>query len=181
MSQQIGFSILTAPLAAIDRRTLSQAWYSALHLAADHPSEATPPRRKSASLNESARSASLPARTAAPIARPKTAIRATSAKGTKREATAAPERRGVRSPLARKIERTLLTPSAPSTRATFSIGAARERVHIALHVRGARVRLVAICAPRVRERVARALAQARYALAQRGVALEPQGDALRCS
>ena len=33
MTQQLEVSILAAPLAAIDRRALSQAWYSALHLA----------------------------------------------------------------------------------------------------------------------------------------------------
>src|SRR6202034_3463065 len=38
MTQQLEVSILAAPLAAIDRRALSQAWYSALHLA-------TPDRR----------------------------------------------------------------------------------------------------------------------------------------
>ena len=35
MTQQLEVSILAAPLAAIDRRVLSQAWYSALRLARD--------------------------------------------------------------------------------------------------------------------------------------------------
>jgi hypothetical protein len=43
MTQQLEVSILAAPLAAIDRRALSQAWYSALHLARPDRSP-VPPR-----------------------------------------------------------------------------------------------------------------------------------------
>ena len=44
MTQQLEVSILAAPLAAIDRRALSQAWYSALHLA--RPDRAVFPSRE---------------------------------------------------------------------------------------------------------------------------------------
>jgi hypothetical protein len=47
-------------------------------------------------------------------------------------------------------------------------------VHVALHGSGASLRLVAVCAPSVRAAVARALEQARYALAARGIAIVPQ-------
>lgn len=180
MSQQIGFSILTAPLAAIDRRTLSQAWYSALHLAKEPPADVPAPRCMNQIPDEAARSALAMPRRVATSAESSAPTRSLSSKSPDRTHAIAPERRALRSTLARKIERAFLHPSTPPTRATFSIGATRERVHIALQVHGRRVRLVAICAPRVRARVARALAQARYALAQRGVALDLHGEMLQC-
>ena len=87
-------------------------------------------------------------------------------------AVAAPgplERRNVRSALARKIERTFLDPRTQAQRATFAVGNGAERVHVSLQTTGDRVRLVAVCAPSARPAVARALAQARFALAARGI------------
>ncbi|MBV8371188.1 MAG: hypothetical protein JO036_19910 [Candidatus Eremiobacteraeota bacterium] len=50
--------------------------------------------------------------------------------------------------------------------------AANGSVHLLVREDGARTRVVAACTPRLRERVERALAHARVALAQRGIAAE---------
>lgn len=172
MTQQLRAGILSAPLAAIDRRALSQAWYSALGFARERPSAAAARR--------------APSRLRPPAG--ETPDRAPGAAGTrvirsvlrvcpppvagKRDAAppAAPgERRAASSALARAIERRFArTPLRPS-RATFGLDGGR--VHVILRSRGSDVRLIALCAPSARATVARALEQARYALAARGIAL----------
>lgn len=170
MTQQLGFSILTAPLAAIDRRALSQAWYSALHVAqtggthsevararvetpgverAAHPSERLEPPHV---MQRDARASSRPG-------------------AVKLRVLASPERRAERSALARHIERTFLNPMARTQRATFTIDGTRTRVHVALQTTPAGVRIVAVCPASIQARVSRALDEARYALAARGITL----------
>ncbi len=80
------------------------------------------------------------------------------------------ERRAARNGLARTIERSLLHPRGQTRAATLTLGNGRVRV-ILKHSR-AGLLLVAICAPKAGSAVARALAQARYALARRGIALQ---------
>ena len=174
ITQQIGYSILTAPLAAIDRRALSQAWYSALHLA----------REARAAVPEEARRRLTPSRgetTRQPrhgVSSPYCNVASTTASGasgTARPAPEACERRAVRSPLARRIERTFLDPARPARRATFTLegmcDGRRARVHVALRSGESGMHLVAVCSPSLRTGVARALDQARYALAARGIRL----------
>lgn len=170
MTQQLGFSILTAPVAAIDRRALSQAWYSALHLA-----------RPARTASSKSTRASMPA----PDVRPALARAPGMAQRpllSRAVATAAPgpresrgenaiERRTVRSPLARRIERAFLHPRLRVHQATFAVDGTKARVHIALQSSGGGMHLVAICSPQVRSRVAGALDQARFALAARGIQL----------
>jgi len=93
------------------------------------------------------------------------------ARGSTKTGVEAPERRAGRSPLARRIERTFLDPARPVRRATFTLEGTRARVHVALQSRASGVRLVAVCPAASRAGVARALDQARYALATRGIAL----------
>jgi hypothetical protein len=172
MQQTTGVAVLATQLAQTDRRALSQAWYSALHLAGRSvgvpPPDGTAVTQRSAHRGPSlARSAPNPAeharcggqrlsRAAAP--------RATSAE--------APERRLARSELARRIERGLARRTPRSGAASFAIRAGGGRVHLVVRADGARTRVVAVCAPPLRERVERALAQARFALAGRGVRTE---------
>ncbi len=170
ITHQLGFSILTAPLAAIDRRSLSQAWYSALHLAQARSSPAscdhTSP--KHAAIQREQRRAGEYSRRLSPEQPPAGAER----KGQMTRRTAAPpERRAERSPLARRIERAFLDPVRSNRRATFTIDGAQARVHVALQTTASGIRLVAVCPAAVRSSVARALEEARYALALRGIAL----------
>ncbi len=170
MTQQLGFNILTAPLAAIDRRALSQAWYSALHLArAGQASQTQVPARGDASpcvrgihASESRERSRLEKPDARTIVRQAVS---------KPRAIAAPERRAERSALARRIERTFLNPLVRAARATFTVDGTRARVHVALQTTPAGVRIIAVCPASIQTRVLRALDEARYALAARGISL----------
>ncbi|MFN2449137.1 MAG: hypothetical protein ABR508_04995 [Candidatus Baltobacteraceae bacterium] len=172
ITEHLQFNVLSAPLAQADRRALSQAWYSALYgerqggVSVAHRSPVTAasgagrraPRAQSAAAPASA-SCEAPKRNAAA----QSAVRG-----------AAPDRRAGRSALARKIEQTLLRPHVRVKNATFVLAQGRARVHIVLRTQGARVLLIALCPQRERDCVSRALAQARFALAARGVALQTQ-------
>lgn len=172
MSQQIGFSVLSAPLAAVDRRALSQAWYSALHLARDaSPVECPAVRQKSTASGGSATAPPRQVRHAGPAGAapmPPRAMRESIAE----RIDCGVDRRAARSPLARRIEREFLRPLRPARRATFSIAGDGSRVHVTLQGSGPHLRLVAVCSSRLRSTVARAISEARYALASRGIALE---------
>lgn len=178
IGEHLEFSVLTAPVASLDRRGLSQAWYSALYGSASKAQTAATPQKRPAS--RAGNTAALPhphagnttraASSAVPFAR---------ARRTGNAAGGQIERRAPRSPLARKIERTFLQPRTPAQKASFSIDGSHGRVRVLLQKSGTRMKLVAICAPRAARAVAAALAQARYALATRGIALETEtrGDA----
>jgi hypothetical protein len=167
---QIGISVLSAPLAAIDRRSLSQAWYSALHLARD----AAPPERV---VRLRAQTQATPAFTRSVL--PGSSRRSGASPASAKEARRAParpgaalERRAPRLPLARRIERALFERTISAACTAFGVGEGAGRVVIALHVAGDRVRLIALCSATMRPTVARALDQARFALAARGIALD---------
>ncbi len=170
MTQQLGFSVLSAPLAAIDRRALSQAWYSALHLAHDGAPSAVPAFETPASASKCKRHAPASATmTSAPTSAPKTRVQTEHQMNGR--APVQSDRRAARSPLARKIERAFLHPALHIRRATFSVGESGARVHITLQGSAATLRLVAVCGPSSRASVARALEEARYVLASRGLRL----------
>lgn len=170
MTQQLGFSILTAPLAAIDRRALSQAWYSALHLAqASHAQSISAHGHTDATVCEPTQRPEQ-SHDCAHAGRHDTSARSRAAASELRVA-GAPERRAMRSVLARRIERTFLNPLARPRRATFAIDGTRARVHVALQTTPGGMRIVAVCPASIRSRVSRALDEARYALAARGIAL----------
>jgi hypothetical protein len=170
MTQQLGFSILTAPIAALDRRALSQAWYSALYLARDPASPAAqakqPPGGAVAQTSGSVEPKRDPKRE-------RLQLKATAASehAPVRAQPREVDRRSLRSPLARKIERAFLRPAPRPVRSTFTLGG-EARVHVTLQSAGGGLRLIAVCAPRCREAVARALEEARYALAARGISLD---------
>jgi hypothetical protein len=173
MTQELQASVLTAPLAQIDRRVLSQAWYSALNFARARESAA--PAKKPVATNAAAQGratpASVPNRRTSHAAPPASVAHPVSAKrGVSLDRGV--ERRAPRSPLARKIESVFLDPRSRVERSTFTVGSGRARVYVALQGKGEKLRLIAVCAPAYREVVAAALAQARFALASRGCALE---------
>lgn len=172
MTQELNVCVLAAPLAAIDRRSLSQAWYSALHCASVKRTEgmerlraavpARPDKPESLQLHPACRGAKRA------TTRNANAAHGKNARDVDRTIGSEGERRARRSLLARHIERRFLDPRWTAQRATFSAGS--KRVHVVLAVSAGRVRLVAVCSPAIRETVTRALAQARFALASRGVA-----------
>ncbi|HUY10940.1 MAG TPA: hypothetical protein VMV73_01625 [Candidatus Dormibacteraeota bacterium] len=165
----ISYSVLTAPLAQIDRRALSQAWLSALHL----------PTTSIASLRNLPDGAGIrpeahthfasvpkaPAPTDACTPPSTRAIRTRAAFGP----LSSSERRSPQSALARRIVAALLAPKSAARRCTLALGAARGRIHLLLGGSDAKLHLIALCAPAVREEVARALHEVRFALAARGI------------
>lgn len=170
ISEKLQFSVLGAPVAALDRRTLSQAWYSALYGSAQVlPAPCNKVRRGRVPM-PSAKQHDLCAQPA--VRRPGQESKAAATSPAVRQTGTAPERRAARSPLARKIERTFLRPGKPVRHATFSVDGTNARVHVIVKRSGASTQLVALCPPRIYSRVANALLQARFALAARGIALE---------
>jgi hypothetical protein len=168
MTQQLDVCVLAAPLAAIDRRALSQAWYSALHCASVKPNSASPPKRNGSVQTETGRAADAsPSRTTG-RARRAAATLVHNGKTNDRGLGVAGERRALRSPLARRMERAFFNPRSPAQRATFVTGG--KRVHVMVQASEGRVRFVAVCPPSIKATVAGALAQARFALASRGIA-----------
>jgi len=171
MTGQLHVSVLAAPLAAMDRRALSQAWYSALHLARAQTPGAELARGTVVTQGEAGKSLH-PARQATPHVPPAKRSPAIFARRPAASATGgAADRRAVRVQLARDIVRTFSNPHIRTQSASFLVSAG-ARVHVVLQTRGERVTLIAICPPRTRETVARALAQARFVLASRGIAVE---------
>jgi hypothetical protein len=82
-------------------------------------------------------------------------------------------RRASRSPLAERIERAFTGSQDLPKRATLSIGRGAARVHVILQTTGERATLIAVCRPELRSVVGRALADARLALAARGLRVNP--------
>jgi hypothetical protein len=160
-------AIVSTPLPLVDRRALSQAWYSALHLAAAAPTAERPRQPAADAVLERAPVARDPVRRkGAPpsgVARPPANLNS-------RRPNGVPiERRGGTVPLARKVVRAFEKRLPVTIPAGVVLRTESGRVHVIVRRDGTRLRLVALCASPLRDRVARALAQARYSLAARGV------------
>jgi len=186
MTQQLEVSILAAPLGAIDRRALSQAWYSALRLGRTAPPAAatvSTASRGGSSCPKQRESHPSP-RLGAPPARPAGASRSHSTREPEICEDAEFRRPGVarapRPQLAGAIERAFA--DAALRRATFSVGRGSARIHIVLQTKGNRTTLIALCRPHLSGVVARALAQAQVALAARGIGVDLRTRGVRpCS
>jgi hypothetical protein len=179
MTAQLEVSILAAPVAAIDRRALSQAWYSALRLARPAPLTAASRGRANCCETFVSRSARL---IAPKVQRPDTDVPRPSTARSKRliisgdgSARSRSRRGAARIPLAERIERAFSVPSPHLKRATFTIGRGKARVHVILQTKGERTTLLALCRPDLRGVVGRALTEARCALAARGIGIECGG------
>jgi hypothetical protein len=174
MTRQLEVSILAAPLAAIDRRALSQAWYSALRLAARGTPEVAHrpcamhasgvPLHPHNSLAERAVHRNGTASAPQALGKPRQ-------RGSVSEPEHHGERRAPRAQLAARIERVFTAAWQPK-RATFSLGPGNARVHVMLQTSGTQVTLVALCSPRLRDLVGPELTRARRALAARGIGVE---------
>lgn len=184
MTQQLEMNALEAPLAAIDRRSLSQAWYSALRLARPQECVVTPLGRAAnesfslaANFSKSERKAlaaqpaeSRPARTRSSNAPPNAAQQ-----GVARVA----DSRVI--PLSQRIEHRFAQSPAPVKRATFSMGRGAARVFVVVQTNGNVTTLIALCRPEMRAIVSRALAAARFTLTTHGFVIDIQTPQRRCS
>jgi hypothetical protein len=171
-TQPLSVSMISAPLASIDRRALSQAWYSALHLSQRAASpQANGPKDEPAH----SQSGFTPLRGAKAFAARTKVVSLAERRALKtrpRVGGSAVERRTAKTPLARRIERALLRPTEPLKRVTLAVDSSGARVHVMLQTTRAGVKLIAMCSPRVRDAVDRALAQVRFALAARGIEVD---------
>ncbi len=178
LTQPLEISVLAAPLAAIDRRALSQAWYSALGYAAPCHSEGDAfchPERSANGVSAKSKDQRAPWRRSLDSARlaryardDKAHSHAIGAPSVRSAASVVERRRD--SKLAQRVERKLLLKVGQRARA--SVAVAGGRVHLVLQHRGERLHVVAFCPKRLEAAVARALAQARYALARRGISAQ---------
>jgi hypothetical protein len=170
MQHTSGATVVTMPLAQIDRRALSEAWYRSMHLAVAAPR--TPAARVSASPAR-AEGRGLPVRgipAGADASRPVVAPPTQTSR--ERGMPAAPERRLAPTPLGRRIERAVVQGAHRPQHGACTIREGRGRVIVLVRHDGARARIVAVCAPSLRARVERALAHARFALAAHRVRSE---------
>lgn len=159
-------SVVATALPLVDRRALSQAWYDSLHLAARTPRPQAAARARVAASASGIRGAHAPASPHAPSPE-RNATRPASARtahGTRPFAPHPAERRVPPSLLARRLAHAVRVRRRAAS-ATVVVRAAGARVGVVVRSDGASLKLIAVCAPRVREHVVRALAHARYALA----------------
>ena len=179
-----GVAVVATHLAVADRRALSQAWYSALHLAertpaahanavragrGAHPHEAVASSRfqgGAGARDGTPRAASSSSSRTTPRARHDESARA------RHDDAFARDRRAPKTVLARRIERALVRCVPPGSPCSVTVNAAGGRVRLLVRSDANGTRVVAVCGDALRERVERALAQARFALAERGVRAE---------
>ena len=166
-TQQLTMSVLTAPLAQIDRRTLSQAWYSALQLARPQQYSTTPLDAKRQNFTarpmQTQRAKNDDGHPAVPAQ-----LRKISHHDRAPHGTLAPDRRAARSSLARRIERQFLHPMKRPTSATLRF-ADGSRCRVSLLQRDGIVHLIVVTPVRHARALREALDQARFALARSGV------------
>lgn len=166
-----GVAIVATQLPRTDRRSLSQAWYSALHV-----TERETPRPSHASAQPGVTSAPSANNERSSMGKPNAGRleRPPVAAAESKSPVAVLERRVPKTDLARRIERAVLRrgPVAVRVQSSISIKAADGRVQLLVRGSGATTRIIALCVPSLRDRVERALAQARFALAASGTRIE---------
>jgi hypothetical protein len=189
MSDDTGkISVIAARLPYTDRRALSEAWFSALHLASDGAHAKPAERRGGIAQNrprDGARSpGSLPAAPVPPAQRSAAQRSAAPVRGRDGAGLAredAPRYARPRPPEAPDVF--AHARSYPSFSTALTFGVAGERVALLLRREGPMLHVVALCRPAVADIVRRALAAADAALRTRGESIRatittvPPGDA----
>jgi hypothetical protein len=154
-----------------DSRSLSQAWFSALHLESDAKAPAVTRRRAKPSVSGkdavALKPPAPPERSASPPRSRPAATRVRTAGPAGSDATGRAARERTR-PAAPALD---AARSYPPVRAAFAFGLDGARVHILVRREGATLHVLALCAPRHVELVRRALACADFHLRARGDAV----------
>ncbi len=164
-----GVAVVATQLAQTDRRALSEAWYSALHVAGGTLPRRTAPHGVIAAPAAADDRAAAPrgerASTGGP--RPVQPRKHTAARA---RIDAATERRRPAGEAARHIERAVAALAARRPLpAAHTVEIAGGRVRLLVHSDGRATRIVAVCSGPLREHVERALASARFSLAGAGM------------
>ena len=169
--QPSAFAVVATHLAQTDRRTLSQAWFDALHLASKGSPRAehaqSTPRERSTRADVRARSSDERMRDPMQVHRASKSI----GRDDRSQRPLGRERRIERSELSHRIERAVAR-RTPEALTSMVIRAEDGRVQLLVRCEGKRTRIVALCLPAQRVAVEAALAHARFALARRGIAVE---------
>jgi hypothetical protein len=169
MNASDGVAVIATQIAQTDRRALSEAWYSALHLAHDAPPARTANAQRVAAVARPA----IIARIAAAQThgeRVATPLTARARRDASLRSATVPERRRPPSETSRRIERAVERLGAQRpVPAAHTLDVAGGRVRLLVHHDGTALRIVALCSSPLREVVERALASARFALAGTGV------------
>jgi hypothetical protein len=152
-----GISVIATRLPYIDRRSLSEAWFSALHLASDGPLPVKAPERRdladgaaAAGRGSERRDANL-AEAGVPV-RASGAARAVKPVGDARTQSTFAARS------ARALSAANRARSYAPFRTSLTLGVEGERVALLLRREGATLHVVALCRPAVADLVRRALA-----------------------
>ena len=169
--QPSAFAVVATHLAQTDRRTLSQAWFDALHLASKGS-----PRAEHAQRTPQERSTRGEERASCLVERMTDRVQDHRASKSIRpddrsQRPGERERRIERSELSHRIVRAI-TRRSPATPSSMVIRAEDGRVQLLVRSDGMRTRIVALCLPAQRVAVEAALAHARFALARRGIAVD---------
>jgi hypothetical protein len=161
-------AVIATQVAQTDRRALSEAWYSALHLARDAAPLPRPAARNALVTQPSAlkpQAAHSPAGAGRLVPRPA----ARPVRGAEAHNAVPDERRRPASETDRRIQRAVATLSARRpVPAAHTVDIAGGRVRLLVHHDGRQTRIVALCSGPLREQVERALASARFTLAATG-------------
>jgi len=166
-----GVAVIATQLAQTDRRALSEAWYSALHLT----QSVAPARPRRAVLPVAASSAHMPERCGKTVPAGSRLAAAPLPQRAQREASPravpANERRRPATESGRRIERAVAVLAAHANApAAHTVDVAGGRVRLLVRSDGRTTRIIAVCSRPLREQVERALASARFALAGAGLA-----------
>jgi len=158
-----GLSVLKTRLPYVDRRALSEAWFSALHLA-DVEREAAAPALRGAASGVAAPSAAgrtnpknLRANFGYP---PAGAMRRYVAAVRSGGSPVGPESGALRRPVRAALAPAVARRSDPEHRTSLTVGVGGSRVQLMLRREGAVLHVVALCRPEVAAAVSRALARA---------------------
>ena len=171
-------AVIETRLPYTDRRALSEAWFSALHLAHDAPSDAHSAQLASAGISGVTNSANESARNARPIAAMSRREPARSVAQAARRAAHAgldtPARRATDAARTAAATRAFQRARsyAPFRTSITLDGANGTRVHLIVRRVGSTLHVVALCPPAVEQLVRKALASADLHFRARGERLE---------
>lgn len=165
-------TVIATRMPYIDRRSLSQAWFSTLHLASDGATRpAAPERRGSLPVTVAARRAPHESAPAASPHRNAPRPRVPETTSSRVDAEIA-TRRTYDARMARAARATYeRARSYPPFRTSLTLEAGGDRIHLLLRREGATLHVVALCRPEMAETVRRALACADVHVRMRGEAI----------
>jgi hypothetical protein len=173
MTTAPGVAVVATQLAQTDRRALSQAWYSALHLDRSDVRAAAAPRRATYAVAPGAQRPRAASPSERVPAQASTHGAASNRHAAHANRAAVPlERRRLPTDATRRVERAVeRIVHAPHQRTSQTIAIDGGRVTLLVRSEPGATRIVALCSEPVRAGVERALAHARFVLAARGRAV----------